>query len=947
MLVKKLVKILAVLMLAASCAFAQQPYTSNTNVLIGNAKYVNGVAPGYWPTKGSGLTLNVSAGTANCGSGVVVQYAGGTLTVTNNTTTNIYLNAASSCAPTASTGGFGSNIPIAIITAASGVITAVVDVRTMMNVPGSGGGGSNTLGNGTTVIDASTMSGADWSVKVNAAAAALPSNGGIIDARGLTGAQAASVNVPLSSAAKPIVLIAGVMTLTRGTGIQISLGTGGVLIGQGGTSTTITGTDTAAAIAGIFAGSAPAYVEITGVNISNNGIGPCVDLLRSSAGILYSKVHNNVFNCTTGVLYTGYYNEIFHNNFNASLGSRFWAGTLGDSNGSGTPNSNHVYDNIYNGGGGGTGDVIRNGYSDRFDGAQDYEGTNLAVYSNAQAIQLQFGGDVENVFCNSRTGWVASTTYGLGAVIFDSNSNCEIDVTAYASGYSTTSGSGSHPTWPTTAGNTVTDGGVTWMMYPAGSESPFVLLDPSAQTNSVTGGIGQNPFVEDLNYVVNGSTNNIIDLQSASQWGTGGTAPYQRNAGPYGYGFISGSTITQPGLGQVIGTFNLQQFNPGSPSSILNGASLDIPIIGNECSTFTYCGHLNLRLGQLFAVAGMSTQGPLSLVGLPTPAAPTLTITGTSGSATCSYYVVAHVNGGVTLPSSVATTTSCPNTLGSGNYVNVKPPTNIGGSIDLWTNVTWDVLKTDTAHSIYTNTRITNGTAVKDQGSSLTPVSSYSAPTRNSTGDITISANIPTDGTTILCVDPSNVISIGCSAGPGGGVSSVGLVLPNFFAVSGSPVISSGSLTGGYASGLTSNENQVLNVDATGHAGLRALTFAMMPPLASSFSTLTWASSGTMTWATAGATPLNISISAIHNTTSTLAVTGLVGGGYYTVFIQQDATGGGTTTINLGSGCSWMVSASTDYSPTSSVAVTPTALDGDVLTFVYNAATTTCYAAYH
>ncbi|MGB6874976.1 MAG: hypothetical protein WBD87_02980 [Candidatus Acidiferrales bacterium] len=60
----------------------------------------------------------------------------------------------------------------------------------------------------------------------------------------------------------------------------------------------------------------------------------------------------------------------------------------------------------------------------------------------------------------------------------------------------------------------------------------------------------------------------------------------------------------------------------------------------------------------------------------------------------------------------------------------------------------------------------------------------------------------------------------GCGTSSGSGVSSVGLSMPGFFTVSGSPVTSTGTLTAAYATGLTSNENQVLNVNAAGAAGL-------------------------------------------------------------------------------------------------------------------------------
>jgi hypothetical protein len=76
----------------------------------------------------------------------------------------------------------------------------------------------------------------------------------------------------------------------------------------------------------------------------------------------------------------------------------------------------------------------------------------------------------------------------------------------------------------------------------------------------------------------------------------------------------------------------------------------------------------------------------------------------------------------------------------------------------------------------------------------------------------------------------------GTCATPGGGgtVTSVGLTTPTFFSVAGSPVTSSGTLAVSYATGLTSNENQVLGVNASGAAGLLAITGAMLPNPSSS-----------------------------------------------------------------------------------------------------------------
>lgn len=127
------------LLLCVSCfllptsAFSQQPQApAGTPLYSANAKYVNGVAPGYWPTAGSGLTLNVSAGTAYCGNPPsLVNYAGGTLTMTASTTNYIYLDPSNNCAPAVSTSAFAAGqIPLAKVVAGTSSITTITDART-------------------------------------------------------------------------------------------------------------------------------------------------------------------------------------------------------------------------------------------------------------------------------------------------------------------------------------------------------------------------------------------------------------------------------------------------------------------------------------------------------------------------------------------------------------------------------------------------------------------------------------------------------------------------------------------------------------------------------------------------------------------------------------------------------------------------------------------------
>jgi hypothetical protein len=117
----------------------QQPATQTDPLFGVNAQYVNGVAPGYAPTAGSGLTLNLSAGTANCG-GTIVTYSANTLTMTASTTNYVYLNTASSCVPAVKTTAFtSSDIPIAVVTAGGSAISGITDDRTMFMTMSSSG----------------------------------------------------------------------------------------------------------------------------------------------------------------------------------------------------------------------------------------------------------------------------------------------------------------------------------------------------------------------------------------------------------------------------------------------------------------------------------------------------------------------------------------------------------------------------------------------------------------------------------------------------------------------------------------------------------------------------------------------------------------------------------------------------------------------------------------
>lgn len=80
----------------------QQPQTTNNVTAGDNAQYLQGVGTGYRPTAGTGLALNIAAGTAYCGSPqLVVSYAGGVLNLPPSQTNYVYFDPAPLASPTA------------------------------------------------------------------------------------------------------------------------------------------------------------------------------------------------------------------------------------------------------------------------------------------------------------------------------------------------------------------------------------------------------------------------------------------------------------------------------------------------------------------------------------------------------------------------------------------------------------------------------------------------------------------------------------------------------------------------------------------------------------------------------------------------------------------------------------------------------------------------------
>lgn len=124
--------LLIAILLETGIGMGQQTSTGTAPIFSTNAKYVNGVAPGYWPTAGAGLTLNLAAGSAYCGNPpALVTYAAGTLTMVNAATNLVYLDPANTCLPSVNqAANFAvGQIPIAKVVTAGNVITTITDMR--------------------------------------------------------------------------------------------------------------------------------------------------------------------------------------------------------------------------------------------------------------------------------------------------------------------------------------------------------------------------------------------------------------------------------------------------------------------------------------------------------------------------------------------------------------------------------------------------------------------------------------------------------------------------------------------------------------------------------------------------------------------------------------------------------------------------------------------------
>lgn len=217
-------------------------------------------------------------------------------------------------------------------------------------------------------------------------------------------------------------------------------------------------------------------------------------------------------------------------------------------------------------------------------------------------------------------------------------------------------------------------------------------------------------------------------------------------------------------------------------------------------------------------------------------------VRGTPGSTTYNYWLVGNAaGGGQTLPQAFSVTTG-PSSLSGTNYVQVCMPYQSQYA-------SYDLLRTSTATSI--------ALAITVNGSSATPVepanyscfndigggtTAYVAPTSNNTGGVIAAGPVQGNGlidTAVVSSGCAQFSSLGvlsstgsaCGSGGGGGsVTSVGMTVPGWLTVAGSPVTSTGTLA---VSGTSEAQNLFIASPngTSGAVSPRAIVAADIPTL--------------------------------------------------------------------------------------------------------------------
>ncbi len=280
----------------------------------------------------------------------------------------------------------------------------------------------------------------------------------------------------------------------------------------------------------------------------------------------------------------------------------------------------------------------------------------------------------------------------------------------------------SNPASPVSVGSVSTTGSVPWSVYVQGRYAYVVndhlgtylqVFDVSTPASPVSvGSVGTN--LDDTSVFVQGR-----------------------------YAYVANENNTSLQIFDLGGAY-VQQLQAGGTETGTLTVDTNAQINGSESVVGS------LGVGSSINVAGSAALGGLVINGLATPTAPTVTPTGTTGSTSYTYAVVAFNSSGQTAASPTTTTSTGNATLSGSNY----------------NAIAWTAVTGATGYNIYrtASSGLGNGATTGLVGTVYSPTLSYND-TATSTGNGATAPTIATSGTTTISTNSINAFQIENAAG--------------------------------------------------------------------------------------------------------------------------------------------------------------------------------------
>jgi hypothetical protein len=498
------------------------------------------------------------------------------------------------------------------------------------------------------IVYADQFAGATADVKIAAALTqACPNTGsnpspgsiGVVDARGLTGAQnlSASLTIPAGCT-----LLLGAGTYTRGTGVQILMKNSARIYGQGGGQS---GYGSSTVIVG---GGGDSSTTILGAgNVTADAVFADFGIIGGASGAI-------------GIDWSGFLNSNSYRMFVATdVGYNFNGAT-----GCACYNSTHE-------------DVVQAG---------------------SYGYKFLTSANQNNIYGGVQWGAVSGIYFGPG------------------DGHNQVWGGDKENGASTASIDIYGDSESIYSLYLEATSN--IILEPGAYSNYIVGGGGTVGVTDN-----SGNCSNFVQVTGAGETGNFGTAPCALSAANQ-LNFakdMSGSLTEVNTYTSLIG--------PGG-----SDGGISSYMWGGSNNNVGFIGHAPLALGGTFAIGGVQDSGRMSIALLANPSAPVITNGGAAAGTTYQYSVVcADWNGGLSAQSATGQTTTGNATLSATNYNQLAFTCADGYDTSYvlkFSGGTWQLLQSGPPST-------TSAFVVKDTGQSL---SSFTLPTRNTTGDLNIVA---------------------------------------------------------------------------------------------------------------------------------------------------------------------------------------------------------------